>query len=133
MNVLIPRYFPGKFYYPPCKCELMNQVRYYNPKTREFYYHKAYPAISPHQANNKDVDTSSNDGATLSPADNPQIPILAGEPEFFLHSTVSPDKSAGYGGSQLQAPALSFPYPYPPPASYYKPYPNHVMVICFKI
>ena len=30
------------FYYPPCKCNLANEVRHYDPKRREFYYHSAY-------------------------------------------------------------------------------------------
>ena len=133
MNVLIPRYFPGKFYYPPCKCDLVNQIRYYNPKTREFYYHKAYPAIPSQHESNKDMDTSSNSRATLSPMGAAQIPILGGEPELFLQSTSSPDTFSRYGGSQFQAPAMSFPYPYQPSSSYYKPYANHIMVICFNI
>ena len=26
VRVLIPQQFPGAFYYPPCKCDLVNQV-----------------------------------------------------------------------------------------------------------
>ena len=27
VQVLIPQQYPGAFYYPPCKCDLVNQVR----------------------------------------------------------------------------------------------------------
>ena len=130
MNVLIPRNFPGKFYYPPCKCELVNQIRYYNPKTREFYYHKAYTAIPPPHPNNKDHSDYSENSANGSPINNQQIPILGGEPEFYPVPTISENaQSGGYIGSQLQAPSLSLPYPYVPSNQYYKPYINHQMVI----
>ena len=26
VQVLIPQHYPGAFYYPPCKCDLVNQV-----------------------------------------------------------------------------------------------------------
>lgn len=26
VQVLIPQNYPGAFYYPPCKCDLVNQV-----------------------------------------------------------------------------------------------------------
>ena len=127
MNVLIPQNFPGKFYYPPCKCELVNQIRYYNPKTREFYYHKAYTAIPPHHSNNKDGSTF-----PVNSQDTPQIshngPILAGEPEFYPVPAISANThEQSYVGAHLPAPALH----YMPSNQYYKPYINHRMVIMY--
>lgn len=130
MNVLIPRNFPGKFYYPPCKCELVNQIRYYNPKTREFYYHKAYTAMPPLHPTNKDRSSYSEISANGSPSNSQQIPILGGEPEFYPVPTISANPhGGGYIGPQLQGPAMTLPYPYVPSSRYYKPYANHQMVI----
>ena len=43
------------------------QIRYFNPKTRQFYYHGIHPTMPP-------------DGSSQQPAKNL---ILAGEPETF--------------------------------------------------
>jgi len=72
VKILIPQQYPGAFYYPPCKCDLINQIRYFNPKTRQFYYHGVQPP---------DLPTMPPDGGAG------QLPtknlILAGEPETF--------------------------------------------------
>lgn len=46
-----PGYPPPPQYPPipfptPCKCDLVNQIRYYNHKNRDFYYHTAVPGPS---------------------------------------------------------------------------------------
>ena len=71
-NVLIPRNVPGVFYYPPCKCELVNQIRYYNAKSREFYYHTAF-TVPPGS-----IQQTPEDALQLA-----KPPVLAGEPEVF--------------------------------------------------
>ena len=125
MNVLIPRQFPGKFYYPPCKCDLINQIRYYNPKTREFYYHKAYTAVPPPLSSNTDGTTYSMNAHD--PQQNSQKgPILAGEPEFYPVPAFSANShGGGYINPHLPASAID----YLPSNQYYKPYMNHHMVI----
>ena len=124
MKVLIPQNFPGKFYYPPCKCELVNQIRYYNPKTREFYYHKAYTAIPPHHSNNKDGSTFPVNGQDTSQIQH-QGPILAGEPEFYPVPAIPANTNGdSHVGAPLPAPASH----YMPSNQYYKPYMNHQMV-----
>ena len=129
MNVLIPQSFPGKFYYPPCKCELVNQIRYYNPKTKEFYYHKAYTAMPPPKHLNDKTDRvrleNSHDGAQYGTHNG--VPILAGEPEFYPVPAMSANAHTGnHINRHLQAPALALPYM--PSNEYYKPYVNHHMV-----
>ncbi|XP_059087841.1 uncharacterized protein LOC131884172 [Tigriopus californicus] len=43
---------PNSPYYVPCKCDYLNQIRYYNHRNNEFYYHTAAVDhnYSPHQA-----------------------------------------------------------------------------------
>ena len=43
-------------YFPPCKCELANQIRYYNHRTKEFYYHNAMQYTTPSPAGDEDAD-----------------------------------------------------------------------------
>ena len=33
--------YPSNPYYTPCKCDYLNQVRYYDHRSKEFYYHTA--------------------------------------------------------------------------------------------
>lgn len=129
LNVLIPQNFPGKFYYPPCKCELVNQIRYYNPKTKEFYYHKAYTAMpNPRNLNGKTDRVrleGSPDGSQYGTHNG--VPILAGEPEFYPVPAISTNAATGNHINQhLPAPALALPYM--PSNQHYKPYINHHMV-----
>ena len=127
LNVLIPRSFPGKFYYPPCKCELVNQIRYYNPKTREFYYHKAHTAMPPNQHLNDKTERVREDIFQ----DTPQYgtyngaPILAGEPEFYPVPAIPANiKTGSQINPDVPVPALALPYM----PSNYEPYINHQMV-----
>ena len=97
-NILIPRNIPGRFYYPPCKCELVNQIRYFNPRSREFYYHTAY-TFKP-----DDQTGVTQSPETLENIDIPPTNILGGEPEF-------------YSSNQQPAPSI-----------YFDPYLNHYVV-----
>ena len=125
MNVLIPHNFPGKFYYPPCKCELMNQIRYYNPKTKEFYYHKAYTATPPHKSNDRHGGMPSEQFEQKSH----QGPYLGGEPEFYPVPAISATNQDGsHPGQHLPSPSLTLPYPYVPSSQYYQPFDRHQMV-----
>ena len=116
MNVLIPQNFPGKFYYPPCKCELMNQIRYYNPKTKEFYYHKAHTATPPN------------------PQATGQGSYLGGEPEFYpVPANSAPNQDGSHSGQYLPSPSLTLPYPYMPASQYYPPFDRHQMVSTYSV
>jgi len=86
IQVLIPQHVPGPFYYPPCKCDLVNQIRYFNPKTRQFYYHTAYPWPDL----NSDLDgTQATLPANVNSQRGEKTDFLIGEPETF-HSQPNP-------------------------------------------
>ena len=128
MNVLIPRSFPGKFYYPPCKCDLVNQIRYYNPKTKEFYYHKAHTAIPPTQhlgVKTERTRQGQQFQGEMKHDTYVKVPILAGEPEFYPVPALPAKSQAGNQlNTDLPVPALALPYM----PSNYEPYINHQMV-----
>ena len=95
--VLVPRNFPGTFYYPPCKWELANQIWYYNPKTKEFYNHKAYTAMPPSKHLNDKSDrvrlVNLHDGAQYGTHNG--VSALAREPEFDTVPAISANPLTG--------------------------------------
>ncbi len=96
-------HLPPHYYTQPCKCDLGRQIRYYNHKDREFYYHTAVRVTSP--------------------AAPVPVPTLAGEDvrdgEIVL--------DFGGGGDDSPSTSLPLPLPLPPSSSspfglYYDPY-----------
>ncbi len=37
----VSQYYRYPYYAQPCKCDAHSQIRYYNPRNKEFYYHTA--------------------------------------------------------------------------------------------
>ena len=102
----------------------MNQIRYYNPKTKEFYYHKAYTATPPHKSNERDGGMHSQQFEMQSQKSH-QGPYLGGEPEFYPVPAISASNQGGsHSGQHLPSPSLTLPYPYMP----YQPFDGHQMV-----
>lgn len=110
MNVLIPKAFPGKFYYPPCKCELLNQIRYFNPKNNEFYYHSARTLSPSTDIVSGPKTITDNPSSLLSP--NPLetgdlVPVKFGPPFFtggeleFYSKLDTSDIAASGGGTSF--------------------------------
>ena len=87
--------------------------------------------MPPPQKGNNNGNADFDTGAMISPTGRKNVPILAEEPVFYAYPTTSPHNSSGSFGPKLLPTIAPLPYPYPPSATYYKPYGNHQMVIIY--